>query len=312
MKFSFDNDQLAFRDAVRDVLAKECPPGAVRRPTQAAWNALAEMGVQGVLVPESRGGLGLDERWLVLLLEEAGYAGLPQPIVETAAVGMPLVAGEVALSATVSTDLGGPLVPYATDADHLLLAHGSEAMMLVARTDAVIEAVETVDRARRAARVGWDPDRAIRVTGDRDLAFDRGAWGTAAFLIGLSRRMLDITVEYVSKREQFGVPVGSFQAVKHHLADAALQLAFARPAVHRAAWSLATRDGHRARDVSLAKALASGAAGVAGRKALQCHGAIGYTEEADLQLFLKRSWALARAWGGAAWHRDRIGHTLEV
>jgi len=82
--------------------------------------------------------------------------------------------------------------------------------------------------------------------------------------------------------------------------------------VYRAAWSLATSDEHRCRDVSTAKALASDAAGVVGRKALQCHGAIGYTEEADLQLFLKRSWALARAWGGAAWHRDRIGRALAV
>jgi alkylation response protein AidB-like acyl-CoA dehydrogenase len=312
MKFSFDDDQLAFRDAVRDVLVKECPPGAVRRPTRAAWDALAEMGVPGILVPESRGGLGLDERWLVLLLEEAGYAALPQPIIETAAVAMPLVAGDVAPSAILSTDLGGPIVPYATEASHFLLASGPGAMVLVAGGNCLIEPVTTVDAARRAGRVGFDPATATPVAGDRGLAFDRGAWGTAAFLIGLSQRMLDITVDYVMKREQFGVPIGSFQAVKHHLADAALQLAFARPAVYQAAWSLATGDERRERDVSLARALSSDAAGFVGRQALQCHGAIGYTVEADLQLFLKRSWALMRTWGDAAWHRDRIGRTLGI
>lgn len=312
MNFSFDDDQLAFRSAVRDLLAKECPPTAVRQPNLTAWEAFAQMGVQGTLVPASEGGLGLDERWLVLPLEEAGYAAMPQPIVETAAVAMPLVAGQVAPSAIITTDLGGPVVPYAAEANHLLLTSGPDAMVLIPGADATIEALQTIDRARLAGRIGPGQHTTVSVTGDRALAFDRGAWGTAAFLIGLAQRMLDLTVEYVRGREQFGVPVGSFQAVKHHLADAALQLAFARPAVYRAAWSLATDNGHRERDVSTAKALASDAAWFVGRKALQCHGAIGYTEEADLQLFLKRSWALASSWGDAAWHRDRIGKAIKI
>ena len=111
--------------------------------------------------------------------------------------------------------------------------------------------------------------------------------------------MLDLTVAYVTERRQFGVPIGSFQAVKHHLADALKELAFARPAVHRAAHSLATGADTRARDVSMAKAMASDAAWFVGRQALQCHGAIGYTVEHDLQLYLKRTWALAKAWGDA-------------
>ena len=308
MRFSFDDDQLAFRDAVRDLLAKECTPDVVRAawdaPTldRGAWSALAEMGVLGMLVPEAHGGMGLDEQWLVLLLEEAGYAGLPHPIVETAAVAMPVVADRVPADALITTDLGGPLVPCAADADFVLLG-----TTLVSNPS--VTPVEGVDRGRRVGRLtGTGDDLGI----DLDLAFDRGAWGTAAFLVGLGQRMLDITVGYVSEREQFGVPVGSFQAVKHHLADAALQLAFARPAVERAAWSLATNDAHRSRDVSMAKAMASDAAELVGRKALQCHGAIGYTEEADLHLFLKRTWALARTWGDAEWHRDRIGTALGI
>ena len=304
MRFSFDDDQLTFRDAVRDLLAKECPPDAVREPTRGVWDALAEMGVPTLLATEAAGGMGLDERWLVLLLEEAGYAGLPHPIVETAAVAMPLVAERVDSTAMITTDLGGPIVPWASEATHLLLADGP-ALVLVGGVDAV-------DRHRFAGRVAWEPGVATGVAGSRDLAFDRGAWGTAAFLVGLGQRMLDLTVAYVNEREQFGVPVGSFQAVKHHLADAALHLAFARPAVHRAAWSLATKSPDVVRDVSMAKAMASDAAMLTGRKALQCHGAIGYTEEADLHLFLKRSWALARSWGDASWHRDRIGIALGI
>jgi alkylation response protein AidB-like acyl-CoA dehydrogenase len=138
------------------------------------------------------------------------------------------------------------------------------------------------------------------------LAFDRGAFGAAALLVGLGQRMLDLTVAHVAERHQFGVPVGSFQAVKHDLADGLKGLALARPAVHRAAHSLATGAGTRGRDVSMAKALASDAAWRVGRRALQCHGAVGYTVEHDLHLYLKRTWALARAWGDAAWHRDRV------
>ncbi len=175
--------------------------------------------------------------------------------------------------------------------------------------------VDTVDRARRAATVNWQPAPETLVTDDPaavDLAFDRGAFGAAALLVGLGQRMLDLTVGYVVERQQFGVSIGSFQAVKHHLADALKELAFARPAVYRAAHSLATGADTRTRDVSMAKAMASDAAWLVGRQALQCHGAIGYTVEHDLQLYLKRTWALAKAWGDPAWHRDRVGAAIGI
>jgi alkylation response protein AidB-like acyl-CoA dehydrogenase len=310
MRFSFDDDQLAMRDAVREMLAKECPPAAVREPSSDAWRALAEMGALSTLVPESAGGMGLDERWLVLVLEEAGYAALPQPIVETAAVAAPILDGGRDPGAVVSTDLGGAVVPWATEADELILRSGDGGLVVVAASDVEIEPADTVDAARRGGLVGSVPTTAVPLAADPAAAFDRGAWATSALLVGLAQRMLDMTVAYVVEREQFGKPVGSFQAVKHHLADAGKELAFARPLVYRAAWSLAVADPERSRDVSTAKAVASDTAEYVGRQALQCHGAIGYTTEADLHLFLKRAWALARSWGDAAWHRDRIGRTL--
>jgi alkylation response protein AidB-like acyl-CoA dehydrogenase len=98
--------------------------------------------------------------------------------------------------------------------------------------------------------------------------------------------------------------------VKHHLANARLALEFARPLVYRAAWTIASHDAERAVAVSLAKAAASDAALLASRVALQCHGAIGYTTEYDLHLFMKRAWALAATWGDAAWHRARVGRAI--
>lgn len=326
MFFGFDDDQLAFRDAVRDLLDKECPPEVVRAAWDAppgeldrrVWDRLDEMGVLSTLVPEAHGGLGLDERSLVLVLEETGRAGLPHPVVETAAVAAPLVAERAGGRPVglVASDLGGPHVPCAADADRLLLRDPETGSLHLVEAAAVaLTPVTTVDRARRAAGVDWRPSPATLVTDDAaalELAFDRGAWGAAAQLVGLGQHMLDTTVAYVTERHQFGVPVGSFQAVKHHLADALKELAFARPAVQRAAHSLATGATTCARDVSMAKAMASDAAWHVGRQALQCHGAIGYTVEHDLHLHLKRAWALAKAWGDAAWHRDRVGRAMGI
>lgn len=328
MRFALSDDQAAFRDAVRDLLAKECPPAVVRAAWDAApgeldrgvWDSLAAMGVLDLLVPEADGGLGLGETFLVPILEECGRAALPHPIVETAMVAAPLLGAGAGM---VSTDLGGPLVPCALDADVLLLRRG-DGLVTLPSAAVDLEPEATVDGARRAARIGERLDTSQPTTpsaasgpspssaheADLDLAFDGGALGTAAVLVGLGQAMLDMTVSYVRERHQFGVPIGSFQAVKHHLADAALALEFVRPAVWRAAWSVAHDEPTRARDVSMAKAMASDAAVLAGRKALQCHGAIGYTVEADLHLYLKRTWALARSWGDSAFHNDRVATAL--
>ena len=116
----------------------------------------------------------------------------------------------------------------------------------------------------------------------------------------LADRMLSMAAAYAKERHQFGKPIGSFQAVKHHLANARVALEFARPATYRAAWSLATAQPSLSHDASMAKAMASDAADLAARVALQVHGAIGYTWECDLHFFMKRTWALSRAWGDAA------------
>jgi alkylation response protein AidB-like acyl-CoA dehydrogenase len=270
------------------------------------------MGVLSVLVPEREGGLGLDLTSLVLTLEETGRAALPHPIIDTAAVAAPLIGTD---GSVVVACLGGAPVPCAEDADRFLVDHEG-ALLLVPRDGVQLEALETVDRARRLARVtGINRGTATTVSESASAledAFDRGALGAAAQLIGLAQAMLDLTVEYVKERKQFGVPIGSFQAVKHHLADALKSLEFARPVTYRAAWSVANDAPTRRRDVAMAKAMASEAAQHVGRAALQCHGAIGYTVEYDLHLFLKRTWALARSWGDAAWHRDRVATYLGV
>ena len=330
MDFRFSELDQSFRDGVRAAFDERCSPALIRAAWDAApgatdrsaWEALAAMGALDALVAEADGGLGLDERSVVLVFQEAGRAGLPDPMVETAAVAAPLLGSRYSGSgAVVASDLGTSaspgtsFVPWAADADHILLGGPDGRLHLVAPGAVRLEPVVTVDGSRRACRVEWEPSRssvldvpAVAVARARE----RGVLATAAQLVGLAERMLEMAVAYAGQREQFGVKIGSFQAVKHHLADAALAQEFSRPAVYRAGWSLATGSPDAERDVSMAKAMASDAALVTARVALQCHGAIGYTTEYDLHLYMKRAWALARAWGDAAAHRRRVARSLEV
>ena len=296
------------RDAVRAFLEKECPPKVVRDAwtndtgRSGLWGRLGEMGVLGVLAPEAQGGFGGDYLDLVLLLEETGRAALPEPVVEHAAVAVPVledarpaVAGDVTI--TVASPSG--LVPYADSADLVLLDD-----RLLDPGTLELPRHESVDRSRRIFVID-DAPASIHPP-----SLDRAALGVAAQLVGLADHMLSTTVEYAKERKQFGVPIGSFQAVKHHLANVALSLEFARPLVYRAAWSIAHHDDDRSMHVDMAKARASDAALLAGRVALQVHGAIGYTTEYDLHLWMKRAWALAASWGDSSWHHARVGRAI--
>jgi alkylation response protein AidB-like acyl-CoA dehydrogenase len=319
--FGFTDDQLAFRDAVRVLLEDACPPAAVRSSWAPGhtgydpklWARLGEMGVLGVLAPAEVGGLGMDEVDLVLCLEETGRAALPGPIVEHAAVSVPLLASAgsalvgpaVAGSVAVTFSDRSSRVGWGAAADAVVLGAGGRLQLVRGASG---EPLRSVDGSRRdvalTAAEGEDLD------GDAALALDRAVLGTAAQECGLAARMIEMTVAYTSARRQFGVPVGSYQALKHHLADALLLLEHARPVVYRAAWSVAHDVPARGRDVSMAKVMADRAADRAARAALQCHGAIGYTWEHDLHLWMKRAWALQRVWGTTASHRARVADAV--
>ena len=328
MRFQFTDDQVLFRDAVREVLEKECPPAHVRAMWGSAsgrspelWDKLARMGVVSLTVPEEHGGLGLDEVDLVLLLEESGRAALPEPILETTAVGAPLLRDVGALDRLPRdgvVSVGLDALSYVSDAHvaDLLVLQRDDELHAVARDAVELTRQPSLDGARRLFTVAWQPAGSSRIaTGDDALdaaarAFDRGALAAAAQLLGVADRLIEMAADHARAREQFGRPIGSFQAVKHHLANALLALEFARPVTYRAAFSVARDDGDRATHVSMAKAYASDAAALAARTALQVHGAIGYTWEHDLHLWMKRAWALAAAWGDAAWHRARVADSL--
>ncbi|SHV33660.1 acyl-CoA dehydrogenase FadE [Mycobacteroides abscessus subsp. abscessus] len=132
----------------------------------------------------------------------------------------------------------------------------------------------------------------------------------SAQLIGAGKALLDRAVAYAKQRSQFGRPIGSYQAVKHKLADVHIALELARPLVYGAALSLADQSPTAARDASAAKVAAANAAYLAARSALQTHGAIGFTAEYDLSLWILKVRALTSAWGTSEWHRARVLEAL--
>jgi alkylation response protein AidB-like acyl-CoA dehydrogenase len=318
MRFAFSEEQLEFAQATRDLLAKECTPAHLRAAwsnatgrSEGAWSALVEMGVTGVLIPESSGGLGLTEVDLVLLLEETGRCALPEPIVDTALVAAP--ESWVRIDETAACVLPeSPLAVWA-DTAAVIVVLAADGVRVIRREDVTLAQRRSVDGARRLFDVTV-PDHVapIAPVAAAARAFRRGALGTAAQLLGLADQMIEMTVGYAREREQFGVKIGTFQAVKHHLADARVKLEFARPLVYRAAWSLKQQDAAASTHVSMAKVQAGEAALLAARVALQCHGAIGYTTEYDLHLYMKRAWALEKAWGDTTWHRRAVGRALRA
>ena len=298
MRFALTAEQRELAAAVRDMLAKECPPDIARAGhVDHVWAKLAELGVLGLTVPEARGGLGFGLVEAVGVLEEAGRVALPGPLPETYAA---LVVAEDDWSGRIASGearvtVAAPFAAYADSADAIVVADNVASGL-------PITPVQSVDPARPLFEVDGPP-----VSG---AAYDVGAVAVAAYLIGVARAMVEQGVTYALTREQFGRSIGSFQAVKHRLADAHLGVEFARPVVQAAAWAIDQHASTAPRDVSHAKIRATRAAQFAAKASLQVHGAIGYTEECDLVVWLRRTWSLAKAFGDERAHRERIRATL--
>jgi alkylation response protein AidB-like acyl-CoA dehydrogenase len=285
MRFELTEDQRDFAGSLDSLLASSDTVSVARAwadgdagPGLKLWARLAEQGLT-MLATEAT------PVEVCIAFEALGRHAVPGPWVESAAY-LPLALGhEVEGVATLALP---PHVPYALDADVADAVY-------VGSTPAtsVGERVVSVDRSRRL----------FEVTGDGEAhpeAFDLAALATAAQLLGLGERILDDTVTYAQQRKQFGREIGSYQAIKHHLADVRIALDFARPLV----WGAALEP--TSRDVSAAKVACADAAYLASRTGLQVHGAIGYTQEFDLSIWLTKVRALVTAWGTPAFHRARV------
>ena len=313
MRFTLDTEQRDFAASIDAALAGADVPGAVRAwnngdagAAHAVWMRLRDLGITALAVAEESGGIGAHPVDLVIAVERLGRWCIPGPVVESLAVAPVLLAGDDRAGALATGDLIAtvampPQVPLAVDA-------GFAGLTLLAGEGTVADATpsvqhKSVDPSRRLFEVSPEGDRRPADTGR---AYGFGALATAAQLLGAGQSMLDMSVEYAKQRSQFGRPIGSYQAVKHKLADVHIALELARPLVFGAALSLAERSVDSARDVSAAKVAAADAALLSARAALQTHGAIGYTAEHDLSQLLLRVQALRSAWGDPASHRRRV------
>ncbi len=313
MRFRLTDEQQAFGDALDALISGSDPIGVARAwadgdagPGLKLWRRLAEQGVTMLATEAS-------PVEVCVALEVLGRHAVPGPWVESAAYLPVALRREVDGVATVAVP---PHTPYALDADvadAVYLAEGLDTPSLVPRDGySTSDVVRSVDRARRLFRVGGleartlapQPPPAGAVAQRAPAAFDLAALATAAQLLGLGERVLGDSVTYVQQRRQFGREIGSYQAVKHALADVRIALDFARPLVFGAALDPTPRA------VSAAKLACGDAAYRASRTGLQVHGAIGYTQEYDLSVFLTKIRALVTAWGTPAVHRSRILDSL--
>lgn len=299
MRFTPEPEQVAFARSIGELLADSDTPSVIRAwaagdpsPGRKLWTRLAEQGVLSLGTAES-GASAVD---LVLAFEQLGRYAVPGPYVESVAV---LPALGVAVDDAMATLAMPPHVPFALDASVADAVYQLDGRGL--SSAAAGAPVTSVDKARLLSEV--TPVSSVREV-EPDPAFDVGALATAAQLLGLGSALLDRAVAYAKQRSQFGTPIGSFQAVKHQLADIAVALELARPLLFGAALAVGTPTA--ARDVSAAKVASADAAYLAARTALQVHGAIGYTAEYDLALWLTKVRALFSAWGTQRLHRDRV------
>lgn len=316
MNFLPTDEQTAFADAVDEIV--EAAGGADvaqawasgdTGPALALWAQFGDLGLSGLRIAEDDGGLGGSVVDLVIVAERLGYHGVPGPYIESLALLPHLVDDEaraaLAAGSRATAAVAGvqPLALHAATAElvfdvdsHTIApATAGEAISSMAGT----RSLSPVTRSGDAREI--DPAVLAR-------AVDEATLAAAAMLVGMGERLLDDAVEYAKIREQFGRPIGEYQALKHQLADVRVALSFARPLAHNAALTIDSADG--ARDVSAAKVAAGDAAALAARTCLQVHGAIGYTGEHHVGQWTTAVPALAASWGSASHHRARIADAI--
>jgi alkylation response protein AidB-like acyl-CoA dehydrogenase len=322
MDFGLTDDQRDIQRTARDLLADRARPERVRehaetgRSDEALWRELGELGWPGIAVAEEHSGQGLGGVELTILCEELGRSVAPVPFLPTVLAATLLEHGGSA--AQRERWLGGlatgELLGAAGSADLLIGGAGAQVFVLVeddgARVltpdDAEVTPTASIDPTRSAARVEAPAGAGEALAGDVDEALDRALVAVASELVGVCDRALEMTVAYVKERRQFGVPVGAYQAVSHRCAQMLLDTERARSLTAFAAWAADADPERLPEAAAMAKAAASDAGREVTAGAIQAHGGIGFTWEADVHWLYKRAQVDAALLGGAKHHRARL------
>jgi alkylation response protein AidB-like acyl-CoA dehydrogenase len=325
MNFDYTDDQQAIKSTARDFLAARYKPEKLRELAEAGeyddaiWTEIAELGWPGIFVDEGHGGQDLGQVELTIVQEELGYALAPTPFFSNAAAGLaiahggsdaqrdrwlPGIASGEGRGTVGVVSNGGALVPDADTAELVVLVDNGSATAF--ETSAVqAEPVDTIDSTRRFFRVeangGGEP-----LEGDVDGALQRIEVALAAELVGVAQRTMEMAVEYAKERQQFGRPIGAYQAVSHRCAQMLLETEGARACTLYASWAADHEPESLPLAASMAKAYASDAGWRVTASSLQVHGGIGFTWEHNLHFFLKRARTDGALFGSAREHRDRV------
>jgi alkylation response protein AidB-like acyl-CoA dehydrogenase len=316
MDFSLSNDQEELRRHARSYLAERFAPERVAELADseegwdpASWRELAELGWLGVSVPEEQGGAGLGFVEEAVLIEELGRALYPGPYFSTVALALPALGpdeqAQVASGeARWSASLDGSLVPDLGIVDRVVVVEGGEARAVAAHG----ELLQTVDTTRRLGRL--EADDGMPLPGDTTLLRSRALAATAVEAVGIAERALELGVEQAKTRQQFGRPIGVYQAVSHRLADSYVQTQLSRSLAYWAAWCVAEDDPQAPVAAAAAKSYACDAAVAACERSIQVLGGIGFTWEHVLHRYYKRALSLQSFAGFGALHRATVAEAL--
>jgi alkylation response protein AidB-like acyl-CoA dehydrogenase len=332
MQLDFTPDQEELRASVRAVLEKECPRSAVREHVEAVvagepsgfpdrlWKTFVGLDWPALAIPETHGGVGLGFPEVVVVAEELGRLLAPGALLTTIAGFVPAVreaegaddllaqvaAGE--LSATVAYDTGHVLC--GAEVDVVALVDGNE---VIVGAPVVTRRINALDATRTLAAIEVPEGRRFPITPvGVQRAREEITVAIAFELVGTCQAIFETNVQYAKERHQFGVPIGSFQAVKHKLANMFVAIERARALCIFATATIAEDDPRRATAVSAAKAAAGDCQRLVAQDGIQLLGGIGYTWEHDQHFFVKRAKSSDALFGNAAHHRQLIADALGI
>jgi alkylation response protein AidB-like acyl-CoA dehydrogenase len=331
MDFGLTDDQQDIQRTARDLLADRAGSERMREHAEAGttdealWKELCELGWPGIAISEDHGGQGLGPIELSILCEELGRTLAPVPFLpsvlaatliehagssEQQARWLPgLASGETLGALGVADGDSAELVIGAPAAGVIVLLHDGHAVA-VAPEQAEVTRTDSIDSTRSTGRVVASEDAGEPLSGDVGGGVDRALVAISSELVGVSERALAMTIDFVKERQQFGVPVGSFQAVSHRCAEMLLETEKARSTTAQAAWCAEADPDRLPEAAAMAKAAASQAARTVTAAAIQMHGGIGFTWEADVHWLYKRAQLGAELLGGAKHHRAHLAEIL--
>lgn len=324
MDFRLSEDHITLQKEARDFLSKECSREVVREAFEGPdgdsallYKKMVELGWLGVSVPEEQGGLGQGLVEQAVLVEQLGYFDAPGAYFSTACLAIPALVAlggtdllpamlDGSMKATVVTDPEFVFDGQLADA-FVVVRPDLDQVLWVLRSECDVTNHTTIDGTRRTATVKV-PEGTGRLLGKVDAVakvIDAATALLCAESTGGMQRVLDMTLDYVKGRTQFDRPVGSFQVVKHRLADALVKTESSRSASYYAAWANGAGAEDAAFAASVAKAFVSDAYLSVAGEGIQLHGGIGYTWEHDAHLWFKRATMNAVLLGEASFHRER-------